>query len=692
MSQINDPLGLVGTVIGDKYRVRHAVAQGGYAVVYRADHLIWREPVALKCFSVLASLPEDQRAPLLEDFLQEGRLMSALSSECSAVLQARDVGTLTTPDGKWVPYMVLEWIDGLALDEVLAQERDRGIPPRSLPQTLRLLAPVAEALATAHARGIAHRDVKPENVLLVGDPARHERTPPVKLLDFGVAKVMAERSVQRAQTGSLPTSFTPRYGAPEQFNRRYGATGPWTDVYALALLVMEVMRGDRVIPDDDYVRLAIASSDEANRPTPRANGLTVTDAVEAIFAAALAVDPAARPSDAAAFWSLLIQAAGAGEAALPRGLATWQLARARAQHADTTDTPMAAPLSEDRTPTPLSSTDLRRGGRRFRGGAWMAGAALVAAAFGAGILLRPAAGTRSAEQLGRMGIVVAPSSAATTPAPLCAEEMTLVPGGRFFMGSDDAAFKLWQPAHKVALDAFCMDVTEVTTVAYAECVQAGGCTPPAAVPDYPKSAGASDAEHDKSRRAYGDLCNAGHADRRLHPINCVSWEQASAHCRWRSARLPTEAEWEYAARGSDGRTFPWGDEPGGFGFMNACGSECSAWQRAHGVPEGERMYETDDGWAGTAPVGSFPRGRTRFGLDDMVGNVWEWTADWFVTYTDEEQINPRGAPAGERKAIRGGGFNGGVALWHNPAFRYHQLATASSPAIGFRCAASVARP
>jgi formylglycine-generating enzyme required for sulfatase activity len=101
------------------------------------------------------------------------------------------------------------------------------------------------------------------------------------------------------------------------------------------------------------------------------------------------------------------------------------------------------------------------------------------------------------------------------------------------------------------------------------------------------------------------------------------------------------------------------------------------------------MYETDDGFLGTAPVGSFPKGRTSLGVNDLVGNVWEWTADWFEIYKGDEQLNPKGARTGDKKAIRGGGFNGGVQLWLTPAFRYHQLADASAPAIGFRCAASL---
>jgi formylglycine-generating enzyme required for sulfatase activity len=103
------------------------------------------------------------------------------------------------------------------------------------------------------------------------------------------------------------------------------------------------------------------------------------------------------------------------------------------------------------------------------------------------------------------------------------------------------------------------------------------------------------------------------------------------------------------------------------------------------------MHDEDDGFPGTAPVGSFPKGVTKFGLNDMVGNVWEWTNDYFAIYQAEEQVDPMGAPAGDKKAIRGGGFNGGFESWVNPAFRYHQLATASAHGIGFRCAKSLPR-
>ena len=289
-------------------------------------------------------------------------------------------------------------------------------------------------------------------------------------------------------------------------------------------------------------------------------------------------------------------------------------------------------------------------------------------------------------------IAVQPSAApsalinAVTRPNECPAGMVLVPGGKFFMGSDEADFKLWQPAHKTIIDTFCIDKHEVTAADYKTCSDLGECKRPPDAPNWPKTTGSTDEEHEKKRAAYAELCTFGKPDSDKHPINCVSWLLADSYCTLRKKRLPTEAEWEFAARGSDGRKFPWGDEAGTSGRMNAGGAEFTRWEKNHGLATSPRLYDGDDGYEGTAPVGSFPKGQTRFGADDFIGNVWEWTSDWFETYKPDEVINPKGARTGDRKAIRGGAFNGGNILWLNPAFRFHQVPDATTPVIGFRCA------
>ncbi len=124
--------------------------------------------------------------------------------------------------------------------------------------------------------------------------------------------------------------------------------------------------------------------------------------------------------------------------------------------------------------------------------------------------------------------------------------------------------------------------------------------------------------------------------------------------------------------------------------MNAAGKEWALWREQKKLPEPHGlMYDRSDEYVGTAPVGQYPRAQTQAGHLDMIGNVWEWTNDWFQIYKTEPQVNPKGAPIGDRKAIRGGGFDSEFSLWVKPAARYHQLATASVHVIGFRCASNL---
>ncbi|MDP9034159.1 MAG: protein kinase, partial [Myxococcota bacterium] len=209
-----DSLGLVGTALGGKYDVERLVAETELSLVYRATHRVWRRPVAIKAFKA-SGLGEAARQQLLESFVAEGALLMDLSERCAAICQARDVASVITARGDWIPYMVLEWLEGEPLDVMLMRERLARAQPRTSAAARRLLEPIAQALALAHERGIVHRDVKPGNVFVLADAGIDGAC--CKLLDFGIAKV-ASLSSAPSREGLGLQSFTPAYAAPEQFS------------------------------------------------------------------------------------------------------------------------------------------------------------------------------------------------------------------------------------------------------------------------------------------------------------------------------------------------------------------------------------------------------------------------------------------------------------------------------------------
>lgn len=198
-----------------------------------------------------------------------------------------------------------------------------------------------------------------------------------------------------------------------------------------------------------------------------------------------------------------------------------------------------------------------------------------------------------------------------------------VPAGEFVMGVDAGTrrdFSNKSPEHTVYLDGFWMDQTEVTNAMYTRCVQAGRCV--------------FSVENAATIIHYYD---PEYAD---HPVVYVKWEWAVAYCQWTGRRLPTEAEWEKAARGTDERKYPWGDEPPSASranFNNLVGD--------------------------TTPVGSYPAGMSPYGILDLAGNVREWVADWFSAnyYSHSPFENPLGPVTGKERILRGGSFKDGYA-------------------------------
>jgi formylglycine-generating enzyme required for sulfatase activity len=221
--------------------------------------------------------------------------------------------------------------------------------------------------------------------------------------------------------------------------------------------------------------------------------------------------------------------------------------------------------------------------------------------------------------------------------------MVRVPAGEFSMGS---SILNEQPQHMVKLNEFWMDTFEVTNALYKRCVEAGVCRPPAST----RSAQYATYYGDP---AYGD-----------HPVNQVAWDDAVQYCRWASKHLPTEAEWEKAARGTDARLFPWGNtwEPT---YVNSLLSD---------------LYDT-------MAVGSYPEGASPYRAMDMAGNVWEWVADWYAEdyYAHAPHENPQGPATGEARIVRGGGY-GVYDAAMRVSLRRDLSPDTRATYVGFRCA------
>jgi formylglycine-generating enzyme required for sulfatase activity len=278
-------------------------------------------------------------------------------------------------------------------------------------------------------------------------------------------------------------------------------------------------------------------------------------------------------------------------------------------------------------------------------------------------------------------LVAAPESPEEADEP----GMVLIPAGIFPRGCsphDPHCYDNERPAREIYLDGFHIDRTEVTVAEYLLCVDSGRCSEEALRFHTPHQSTrvTPGTGHNKSTTeepAPSRECNWAMPGRGDHPINCVSWDQAVAYCAWAGKRLPTEAEWEKAARGTKPRVYPWGNDP------PSCGR--AVIRSASGVRCGNQT---------TAPVGSKQAGQSPYRLFDMSGNVWEWVSDWYAEdyYVRAPDRNPPGPPSGDWRVMRGGDYGSEIQghidalrVSNRYSFRGHMRFSFA----GFRCARSL---
>jgi serine/threonine protein kinase len=686
------------------YRVIERVGLGSMAEVYTAMQTSMNRMVAIKILSPLLS--DDPQ--FVERFRQEAQIAATL--EHPHIVPIIDVGE---EDG--VLYLVMRYLKGGTLYDLMR----RDLLP--LQAVLRYLSEIGQALDYAHGLGVVHRDVKPKNVLL-------DLQANASIADFGLAKTNASSGLTHSGFGMIGT---PHYMSPEQ-GRGQPIDGR-SDLYSLGVMLYEMLTGQLPFEADSAVGMVMKHIHEPIPSVTVVNPL-LPPVMDEILARALAKDPVDRyPSahelteavahalEISLHYGIPLQALEAGGLLRP---SENLFSRSRAlSGADAKETGLRHWLKRrwrdvhDRWA--VAQAILKSSWRDKRSQTLAVGGVLVLTLFvvilfatvnGQATSNSPATPTATAAlstsvpaSTNTPNIPNTPIQVTTPTIPVptmtagarmvsVTDTMTLlyIPAGNFLLGSaesDTLAHEDERSQLSVYLDAYWIDQTEVTVAQFQDFVNAA---------EYQ-----TDAERGCCQGRYakpgGDVFAPGtffvkNASWKLpegtlaqealprQPVVQVSWNDAAAYCQWAGRRLPTEAEWDKAARGPQSLIYPWGNDFDG-GRLNFCDKNCAGnW----------RDRTADDGFGRMSNVGTFAEGASEYGLWDMSGNVREWVHDFydFRGYYRYPTENPTGPATGETHVMRGGSWLDSADRVRVEA-REAGVPDSRSDVVGFRCAMSV---
>jgi serine/threonine-protein kinase len=614
----------------DRYKIVEKIGAGGMATVYKAYDTRLERDVAVKVIRRDAFHP-DEIGVLLKRFEREAKSLGRLS-------HPNIVGVIDFGEFEGAPYLVMEYLPGGTL-------RDRLGKPYPWREAVQMILPIAQALDYVHNRNIINRDVKPSNVLMT------ENGQPL-LTDFGLLKVFGDKNKDTTSLTATGIGLgTPDYMAPEQWR---GEATAKSDLYSLGVILYEMITGYRPYTADTPAGVLLAQANEP-LPLPTKYVPDLPKDIESILLKTLAKEPANRYENVHAFITELENLL-AGRVVSASTINTEKL---RKQMTGTTR-PSYQPAKVSNKWIPLISLLIGFG---------------IISAFGiSGYLIFANPGfispqpvpsftqfpavtdtptstavppTATLESTPTLEATFLPTATALSPEIRDSRNipMVLVPAGEFTMGSDDTGNPSSKPAHTVYLDAYYIDKFEVSNENYDACAYAVECRKP---------------------------INTGSVTRRRYfnnpvftnyPVIYVEWKMAQQYCQWRGGRLPTEAEWEKAARGTDARVYPW--------MANEL--NCS--------------YANYYGCIGdTSPVDQYDVGVSAYGAYGMAGNVWEWTSSLFGLYPYDAADGREDQKARGKRIVRGGSwYNFGGIASVRVDIRFDIEPGYAGAYVGFRC-------
>lgn len=646
-----EPDKLLGTTLDHKFRLDEKVGEGGMGKVYRATHVYLNQTVAVKVLH--PHLSSDEVA--LERFRREAR--AAAQIHHPNAIAVTDFG-VTQETG--MAYLVMEFLEGVELRQKLYNDKKL-----TFEEVFYIAQQTCSALEAAHARGIIHRDLKPDNIWLLPS---EDGIPRVRVIDFGIAKLRASAELsQLTKQGML--IGTPYYMSPEQCRGEELDIG--SDLYSLGVILYEMLTGNVPFQSSTPIGVLLKHVNEVPPPMYLSRP-DIPESVEEVVLRALRKRSEDRQSSAAQLAHELEKAYQSGGQHLsllhirtPQGVPSPSPFVRTSSDTIAADPPSSGaaraiyktpgqPQAADQTPTIEigKKTESITASDSFKAktpDAYSENERTFS--FGRATLDRAIGESRKKFVVAAVAILITvavvifmrfilsnnpkPSADGPTSTINPPEGMILVKGGVFLMGSDaPGTYANAQPRHPVKVNDFYLDINEVTNQQYAEFVKATRYRPP------------SHWENGKYPLSMA-----------LFPAVNVSWEDAAAYAKWANKRLPSEAEWEYAARGKDEKLFLWPEE----------------WTKG-----AANLKETDVG--SYMAVGSYPESRSWCKANDMVGNVFEWVADSFKPYQGSG-----GKPDPLRMIYRGGSFRNSKdeLLTVN---RWFEVASFKSFELGFRCA------